>query len=165
LTHRPASVAAGHVSPVIPGRNALAITPLDLDENPAEPSWHQTQPIEPELERGVRELMQQTRLWRVISSVNWATWGIVQAKIPGMEKGIAQMTGTLDDEQVLNDEEGASAPPVEVEAEEEEGFDYLAYSQDRAMFFWSDLLQMGLVKPEELPAEMVEHIRTRIVDY
>jgi choline kinase len=82
-----------------------------------------------------------------------------------MEKGIAQMTGTLDDEQVLNDEEGASAPPVEVEAEEEEGFDYLAYSQDRAMFFWSDLLQMGLVKPEELPAEMVEHIRTRIVDY
>ncbi|KAJ6069984.1 hypothetical protein N7499_011871 [Penicillium canescens] len=165
LTHRPASVAVGHISPVISGRNAPAITPLDLDENPAESSWHQAQTTEQELEKGVRDLMQQTRLWRVISSVNWATWGIVQAKIPGMEEGIARMTGASSDEQGLNDKEETVTPPVAADVDEEEGFDYLAYSQDRAMFFWSDLLQMGLVKPEELPAEMVEHIRTRIVDY
>ncbi|KAJ5316804.1 hypothetical protein PENANT_c016G06902 [Penicillium antarcticum] len=165
LTHRPASVAAGHMSPVISGRNAPAITPLDLDENPTEPSWHQAQSIEQELEKGVRDLMKQTRLWRVISSVNWATWGIVQAKIPGMKEGIAKMAGVSDDAEGLASSQAPVTPPVESDAEEEEGFDYLAYAQDRAMFFWSDLLQLGLVKPEELPADLVEHIRTRIVDY
>jgi choline kinase len=75
------------------------------------------------------------------------------------------MTGASSDDKGLNDKEEPVTPPVESDVDEEEGFDYLAYSQDRAMFFWSDLLQLGLVKPEELPAEMVEHIRTRIVDY
>ncbi|KAJ5776435.1 uncharacterized protein N7511_001446 [Penicillium nucicola] len=165
LTHRPASVAAGHISPVISGRNAPAITPLDLDENPTESSWNQAQSLEQDLEKGVRDLMKQTRLWRVISSVNWATWGIVQAKIPGMEEGIAKMNGASNNEKALDIKEEALMSPAESDAHEEEGFDYLAYSQDRAMFFWSDLLQMGLVNPEELPADMVEHIRTRIVNY
>jgi choline kinase len=47
------------------------------------------------------------------------------------------------------------------EAEEEsEEFDYLAYAQDRAMFFWGDCLQLGLVKREELPEELLAKVKT-----
>ncbi len=47
--------------------------------------------------------------------------------------------------------------------EEHEDFDYLAYAQDRAMFFWGDCVQMGLVKMEELPEQMRNRIK--IVPY
>jgi choline kinase len=46
------------------------------------------------------------------------------------------------------------------EEEEHEEFDYLAYAQDRAMFFWGDCLQLGLVKEEELPQEMLAKVKT-----
>lgn len=44
------------------------------------------------------------------------------------------------------------------EAEEEE-FDYLAYARDRAMFFWGDALNLGLVKEEELPADVLKSVK------
>jgi choline kinase len=47
--------------------------------------------------------------------------------------------------------------------EEEEEFDYLAYAQDRAMFFWGDMVSLGLVKKEELPEELVR--RLKVVEY
>ena len=47
--------------------------------------------------------------------------------------------------------------------EEEEEFDYLAYAQERAMFFWGDILQLGIVKRDELPTELLE--RVKIVEY
>lgn len=47
--------------------------------------------------------------------------------------------------------------------EEEEEFDYLAYAQDRAMFFWGDCLQMGIVKEDELPESLRKSLK--IVPY
>lgn len=47
--------------------------------------------------------------------------------------------------------------------EEPEEFDYLAYAQERAMFFWGDCLQMGLVKEEDLPEGM--RARVKLVGY
>jgi choline kinase len=47
----------------------------------------------------------------------------------------------------------------EAEGESEE-FDYLAYAQDRAMFFWGDCLQLGLVKREDLPEELLAKVKT-----
>lgn len=47
--------------------------------------------------------------------------------------------------------------------DEEEEFDYLAYAQERAMFFWGDILQLGIVKRDELPTELLEKVKT--VDY
>ncbi|KAK5069619.1 hypothetical protein LTR64_008300 [Lithohypha guttulata] len=41
---------------------------------------------------------------------------------------------------------------------EEEEFDYLAYAQERAMFFWGDCIQMGIVTEGDLPEEMRSHI-------
>jgi choline kinase len=134
-------------------RNATSITPLSLDDCP-ESSLQQAQAErsnEEALDAEIKFLMHQTRMWRVINSAQWVAWGIVQAKTPGM---------------VEEQEEGVKTPTVEGEAaEEEEEFDYLAYSQDRALFFWSDLLAMNLVKEDDLPPAMVEHIKARAVDY
>ncbi len=48
-------------------------------------------------------------------------------------------------------------------SQDDEEFDYLAYAQDRAMFVWGDLVNMGLVKQEELPEELRK--RLKIVEY
>jgi hypothetical protein len=45
------------------------------------------------------------------------------------------------------------------EQESSEEFDYLAYAQERAMFFWGDCIQMGLIKEEELPKELIEKVK------
>ena len=45
------------------------------------------------------------------------------------------------------------------EPEETEEFDYLAYAQDRAMFFWGDALQMGLVKEEDFDKDVLPRIK------
>jgi choline kinase len=42
---------------------------------------------------------------------------------------------------------------------ESEEFDYLAYAQDRAMFFWGDCLQLGLIKREDLPEELLAKVK------
>ncbi|KAJ5388487.1 hypothetical protein N7509_011028 [Penicillium cosmopolitanum] len=157
LAHRP-NIGNGATSPqatpTMRGRNATTITPLNLDDCP-EPSGQQLQAErsnEEAIDAEIKFLMHQTRLWRVINSAQWVAWGIVQAKTPGMEE---------------EQEEDVKTPTAETEAaeEEEEEFDYLAYSQDRALFFWSDLLALNLVKADDLPPAMVEHIRARAVDY
>ena len=48
----------------------------------------------------------------------------------------------------------------ENESEDEEaGFDYLGYAQDRAMFFWGDVLQLGLVQRDNLPPALLEKVK------
>ncbi|EXJ68350.1 choline kinase [Cladophialophora psammophila CBS 110553] len=47
--------------------------------------------------------------------------------------------------------------------EPEDEFDYLAYAQERAMFFWGDCLQMGLVEEDELPVDLKR--RVKLVSY
>lgn len=152
-------------------RPTTAITPLNLDDGP---EGHLGQLVEvsgdDDLDSRVRYLMHQTRLWRVMNSAQWIAWGIVQAKVPGMDEGIAEMTaasgnGSLEHVKQSNGNGEHKVPKVDPDADEEEVFDYLAYSQDRAMFFWSDLLALGLVNPDDLPAPMVEHIRARVVEY
>lgn len=52
----------------------------------------------------------------------------------------------------------------EEEDNEDDGeFDYLAYAQDRAIFFWGDALQLGIVKREDLPSALLQRIK--IVEY
>lgn len=50
-----------------------------------------------------------------------------------------------------------------IEDENEEGFDYLGYAQERALFFWGDVLQFGIVKKEELPQGLLDKVK--IVEY
>ena len=58
------------------------------------------------------------------------------------------------------EEGGKEEKKIDEDATEEEGgFDYLAYAQDRALFFWGDMLELGLVREEELPPEVVRRAK------
>lgn len=85
----------------------------------------------------VRELVEETRLWRGANSAQWVAWGIIQAKMGAAAGG----------------EEGAGKEQNGGEGEEGAGeheFDYLSYAQDRALLFLGDCLRMGIVTREEL---------------
>lgn len=115
-------------------------------------------------ENEVQHLMRQTRMWRVANSAQWVAWGIVQAKVPAMEeqeKSSALLNNSDDNGHA--DQDSNHIEPQQDDSESE--FDYLAYSQDRAMFFWADVLAMGLVREDELPSELLEVIKSKIVNY
>ena len=111
---------------------------------------------EKDVDRQVAELMKEARMWRVANSAQWVAWGIVQAKVPELATGQepAAAAPTQDGEEQHSDG---------VAADDDEEFDYLAYSQDRAFFFWGDVVNLGLVRPEELPEKLRE--RLKIVPY
>ncbi|KAJ9268210.1 hypothetical protein DTO212C5_5752 [Paecilomyces variotii] len=144
-----------------PGARALGLTEAErLDQE--------------SMEIEVQNLMRDTRLWRVANSAMWVAWGIVQAKVPGMEEALAAVSTPQDQNGNGADNNVAAStaeaqkpgnPPVDPEIDESDAFDYLAYSQDRALFFWADVLALGVVKEEELPAEVVEHAKALMINY
>lgn len=136
------------------------------------------------LEKKIEQLIFETRLWRVANSAQWVAWGIVQANVPELdemdeaEKNASASSDSTVVQTPAESPRGGHAEPKwedkeggidvvvsgkELQAEEtaeedEEEFDYLAYAQDRAMFFWGDCVDLGLVRKEELP----EGVRDRI---
>jgi choline kinase len=110
--------------------------------------------VETELPR----LLRETRLWRVANSAQWVAWGIVQAKIPRMEEALKSASGG-----VAQGEQSQAEGPLADDQEDE--FDYLAYAQDRALFFWADILSLGLIREDDLPPEIVEHVKKRMIEY
>lgn len=105
------------------------------------------------------------------NSAQWVVWGILQAQIPGLpQEAKSQVSGAeephsdpLDAEDKAAKEDLEDKRPESADGEENAEFDYLAYARDRAMFFWGDCLQMGLVKEEELGKELVA--QAKIVPY
>lgn len=155
-----------------------SLAPLDLDsmtEADLQGQVEAEKSHEDSLEAELHFLMKQTRLWRVFNSAQWVAWGIVQAKVPGMEEGIAAAAAAkASNGNGHSSESNGSAvaaaeqpaqPAVDADVDEGDEFDYLAYAQDRAMFFWADLLALNLVREDELPPQMVEHVKSRMIDY
>ena len=118
----------------------------------------------------VKQLMQEAQLWRLANTAQWVAWGIVQARVPGLEDyGTAKDKGEhagnasskshdecqLGEEKESDDDE-EEAPETDDESEE---FDYLRYARSRAMFFWSDCVRMGFVKAGDLPKSVRDDIR------
>ena len=130
-------------------------------------------------ESEVKRLMLEARIWRVANSAQWVAWGVVQAKIPEIKTPLhppptfssSSSAPTLDSDPLSPEAVGLAQDahnrrPEEAEEEEDEEseeFDYLGYAQERAMLFWGDVLQLGLVKLEELPEGLRE--RVKIVEY
>ncbi|RAH87168.1 choline kinase [Aspergillus japonicus CBS 114.51] len=182
LSHRPGlrEQASPSITPLMRAgtSNSTSLAPLSLD---AGPDLDVMASVDIErshadgIEAQIQALMTQTKLWRVITSAQWVAWGIVQAKVPGMEEGIKADAIASHGQGDTANGNGAhvettadvptSIPPVDAAVDESDEFDYLAYAQDRAMFFWSDLLSMGFVQEDELPAPMVEQIKSRITKY
>lgn len=160
---------------------------LDSRAPPGERYSYQEQEaqVEQNIEDETRRLMAETRLWRMASSAFWIAWGIVQAVVPGMpdfdaedeDKGKGTPAGeeavVLDsatketrDEAAAEEKQGEKESVVtagDVQVEEEEEFDYLGYTQERAMFFWGDAIKMGIVQAEELPEEI--RGKVKMVEY
>ncbi|KAI9370980.1 kinase-like domain-containing protein [Aspergillus egyptiacus] len=158
LTHRPGlgGRASPSITPLIHPLSSSTSTmaPLDLDADtelgpPRFPDIERT--YQDSLEAETEFLVQQTRLWRVLNSAQWVAWGIVQAKVPGMDGN--------------EDEEPPSTPPIDSDVDESDEFDYLAYAQDRAVFFWADLVSLGFIQLEQLPRPLAEKVESRIIDY
>ena len=137
---------------------------------------------ERETERQVEELLKEAKIWRVANSAQWVAWGIVQAKVPELDSKTVVDGAELAEEPAYISQNGSAhvdkrpeglvaealrsgetakeAEPLE-EAEDE--FDYLAYAQDRAMFFWGDVVSLGIVQKEDLPDGMTQ--RLKFVEY
>jgi choline kinase len=147
---------------------------------------------EAETERQVEELVKETKIWRIANSAQWVAWGIVQAKVPELDdphhdtRVVEDAEKTEEPEQIhangevkqgtreakrpeglkaeaLLSGENLSGKEAEQLDEEEEDFDYLGYAQERAMFFWGDVVGLGLVKKEELPEKLVRGLK--VVEY
>lgn len=142
------------------------------------------------MEKQIEALIQDAKLWRGMCSAHWVAWGIVQAKVPDMEEPKPRKSKTdrligrvkatlkpqsdpLEKDTLAKQQEAKGDRPEgrqieeshrEGDDEEDEGeneeFDYLAYAQDRAMFFWGDCLQLGLVKEADLPEELLGKVKT-----
>ncbi|KAJ6446888.1 37S ribosomal protein rsm22 [Purpureocillium lavendulum] len=131
--------------PLVPTTSSSSIIDFMLDARAPPGGWSAAErECEERTEKKVKELMDETRLWRPANSAFWIAWGIVQADVPGLDAN----NNPVSAEEALAAEEAIA----------EDEFDYLSYAQDRAHFFWGDVVQMGLVKEEELP----ESLRARI---
>lgn len=143
------------------------MTPLDLNASPDLAPQRLVDSIErthqDSLEAETQFLMRQTHLWRVLNSAQWVAWGIVQAKVPGMDDD------NNEDEDIPTPTSATAPappkPPVDSDVDESDEFDYLAYAQDRALFFWADLVALGIVQRDQLPQALLDGIEGRMIDY
>lgn len=104
-------------------------------------------------EKQIKQLMDETRLWRIANSAQWVAWGLMQANIPDLQKA-----EKADEPEIEGAQPVAMTSPEE-EAEDADEFDYLGYAQERAFFFWGDCVSMGLIKLEDFPEEMRSKIK------
>jgi choline kinase len=116
-------------------------------------------------EAEIQHHIRQTRLWRVANSAQWVAWGIVQAKVAAMEEEEKNNAENDASTPVENKNKNNKLESVVEETDPESEFDYLAYAQDRAMFFWADVLAMGLVRESELPSELLKAVKKRMLNY
>ena len=163
---------------------------------PQTPYAEEEKQREEEMEKEIQRLMRETRLWRVANSAQWVAWGVVQAKVRGMDEALerGKRHGSIQSDTAQHPPASTSQDPTPIpspaaaqplspsdilfarsadkrpeglvaealahgqelahEDDEEEGFDYLGYAQERALFFWGDVLSLGIVEEEILPEEV-----------
>ena len=89
--------------------------------------------------------------------MQWIVANICQAKVPGTLIGrnrekIAEGMG--------KDSIKHNARKLNVmEEEQEDKFNFLACAQDRALFYWADIIRLGLVEPGVLSEGLMERAR------
>lgn len=190
VQHRPPIQTRPSMSPLSGASNgpASSISTFMLDSRAPMAQIEEEKRQDEAVEDEVKKLVTETRLWRIANSAQWVAWGIVQAKIPGMDEALEAQKNRAPrsedaiirvpqahlDSDPLSQEAGQlsrdthekrpeSREEVAEEGDEEEEFDYLGYAQERAMFFWGDVIQLGIVKREDLPEELLNKVK--LVEY
>lgn len=189
VLHRPQFNPAASSTPMMLGREKTNIDDFMLDartpggDNTIDYDAEEKARVEA-AEKDIHRLMDETRFWRVANSAQWVAWGIVQAKVPELDEAPKHSRASAIIEKVkthLHPQSDPLTPEIkalagdakhdrpegreqeeaneEGDEEDEDEFDYLAYAQERAMFFWGDCLQLGIVKEEELPEQMKKMVK------
>ncbi|ESZ89722.1 hypothetical protein SBOR_9891 [Sclerotinia borealis F-4128] len=124
--------------------------------------------MEQESEKQVEQMLKEVRIWRLANSAQWVAWGIVQAKVPELDDAPpfvvtpdeidGPQNGILENATMEKEDQREIKMEEQVEEEEDE-FDYLGYAQSRALFFWGDVVGLGIMKREELPKGLGERIK------
>ncbi|KAH0543245.1 hypothetical protein FGG08_002409 [Glutinoglossum americanum] len=172
--------SAHHHSGPTPGsRTPGSISTFTLDaRGPPSQAAEDEDKRDKETDREIERLLRDARLWRAANSAQWVAWGIVQAHLPEingdlptpdrMNRGRGENSqipttrvsiGT--EEMALNN--ASEEDNLNLDVEDEDEFDYLAYAQERAMFFWGDLLYLGVISPHELPPQLL--LKLKMVNY
>ncbi|MCJ1379575.1 hypothetical protein MMC17_002677 [Xylographa soralifera] len=187
VQHRPQSNPHASATPLAsPSPDpSSSISAFMLDSRSPPVSYAEEERLrQEEIEKEIQRLTHETRLWRIANSAQWVAWGVVQAKISGMddalscEKTPTQSPPARSTTDPFSPHATAEKPaPVDKrpeglvaealaedhelphEEDDEEEFDYLGYAQERAMFFWGDCLGMGFVREEDLPREMLGKVK------
>lgn len=191
VQHRPPVRTRPSMSPLVGPSPATSssISTFMLDSRAPMAQIEEEKRQDEAMESEVKKLMEETRLWRIANSAQWVAWGIVQAKVPGMDEALEAQkssTPTAEDTITRAPQSQLNSDPLSQEnehfardehekrpesrddvpedgQEEAEEFDYLGYAQERAMFFWGDVLQIGIVKKEDLPEELLKKVK--VVNY
>lgn len=188
VQHRPPKQTRPSMSPLSGASHgpSSSISTFMLDSRAPMAQIEEEKRQDEAVEGEVKNLATETRLWRIANSAQWVAWGIVQAKVPGMDEALeAQKNSTPGDTIIRTPQARLDSDPlspemgqlardahekrpesreeVAEEGDEEDEFDYLGYAQERAMFFWGDVLQLGIVKREDLPEDLLNKVK--IVEY
>ncbi|KAJ0362683.1 hypothetical protein COL154_006128 [Colletotrichum chrysophilum] len=155
---------------LLPTTSSSSIVEFMLDARVPPGHWKEEERRADEaIEEEVKELYEETRLWRGINSAQWVAWGIIQAKVPGFEspeeKEQQEKQAQNEAAAAAGDEAAKAECQAAAEAEAEAGdeYDYLSYAQERAFFFLGDCVLMGIIKKEEFPEDV--QARLKVVDF
>ena len=118
--------------------------------------------LEEEGDKEVEKLAEETRIWRAATSVHWILLGIYQAG--SLQLSINSEGKTLTREAGENEVKEHPDEPNLMGGGQEGKFNYLACAQDRALLYWADMIQLGLVKPETLPEMLSEKVTRYIIE-
>lgn len=111
------------------------------------------------VEKQVERFIEEARAWRAASHAQWCAWGILQAGVKpegAKQEELLKKKSQGSGENALSSEAKVAADDMKDKKDEESGFDYLAYSHQRAMLFWGDMLTLGIFKPEEVDEFVLE---------
>lgn len=117
----------------------------------------------------VREIYNEIIKERACVSLHWSLWGIIQSgelDAPKDEKTVEEGPGgeryvitVMDEDEVTSIDSSSSIEGVDIDS-----FENLLYATEKMQLFWGDLVQFGLVSPEELPkSAKLKYLDTKMI--
>lgn len=101
----------------------------------------------------IKKLYNEVLFWRPAVNIGWCLWGIVQSPLFTQTQDPKEKVVNETTYKVVEDMEKLDIKDEPEEAEaggDIDNFDYFKYSMNKAALVWGDLIQYGIVKPDDL---------------